>query len=80
MMHANDAEWMTVAEVAVRFCVTMATVRTWVRRGLLPVGRWSAPGIPGAPRILISRADVRAFAERYYLGKSPPAWLDEPDA
>jgi excisionase family DNA binding protein len=77
-MDRNGAEWMTVAEIAVRFGVTVETVRGWVRRGILPVGRWTAPGAPGAPRIRIRRADVRAFAERYYRGKPRPAWLDEP--
>jgi len=75
----DRGEWMTVAEVAVWFGVTTDTIRAWVRRGLLPVGRWSVPGTPGAPRILISRAEVRAFAELHYMGKQPPAWLDEPD-
>jgi len=79
-MDRNGAEWMTVAGIAVRFGVTVDTVRGWVRRGILPVGRWTAPGAPGAPRIRIRRADVRAFAERYYRGKPRPAWLDEPDA
>jgi excisionase family DNA binding protein len=69
---------MTVAEVAVRFGVTVDTVRVWVRRGILPVGRWKAPGAPGAPRIQIRRADVRAFAGGYYMGKPRPAWLDAP--
>jgi excisionase family DNA binding protein len=76
-MDRNGAEWMTVAEIAVRFGVTVETVRGWVRRGILPVGRWTAPGAPGAPRIRIRRADVRAFAERYYRGKPRPPWLDE---
>jgi excisionase family DNA binding protein len=76
---AGDAEWMTVAEVADRFGVGVRTVRTWVRRGLLPGGRWGAPGSPGAPRIRIRRADVRAFAERHSWGQPRPAWLDAPD-
>jgi excisionase family DNA binding protein len=77
-MDRNGAEWMTVAEIAVRFGVTVETVRGWVRRGILPVGRWNVPSAPGVARIQIRRADVRAFAERYYRGKPRPAWLDEP--
>jgi excisionase family DNA binding protein len=78
-MDADDTEWLTVAEVADRFGVGAPAVRSWVARGLLPAARRPAPGTRGNTRILIRRADVRAFAERYYRGRARPAWLHEPD-
>jgi excisionase family DNA binding protein len=77
-MDTNDAEWMTVAEVAERFGVGAQAVRGWIDRGLLPAERRARPGTRGSPRVVVRRADVRPFAERYYLGRSRPAWLDEP--
>ena len=79
MTNTTDAEWMTVAEVAVRLGVSINTVRAWIDRGFLPAEWRTVPGVSGKPRIWVRRADVRPFAERYYLGKPRPAWLDEPE-
>ena len=72
-------EWMTIPEVAAALGVATTTVRQWIWRGYLPAEPRSEPHRSGAPRSWVRRSDVRAFAERHYLGKSRPAWLDEPD-
>jgi len=63
----DQAEWMTVDEVAEHFRVSVETVRRWIRAGALPVLDLGGPKMG----YRIRRSDLAAFAERRYgpLGK-----------
>jgi excisionase family DNA binding protein len=63
----DQAEWMTVDEVAEHFRVSVETVRRWIRAGELPVLDLGGPKMG----YRIRRTDLALFAEQRYgpLGK-----------
>lgn len=64
-MQHDDMEMLTVEEVAELMKVNIRTVRAWVQSGELP-RIWI-----GKREYRISRADLRAFAEKR-RGPNPP--------
>jgi len=79
MTDPQPGEWMTLAEIAARFGVVAATVRGWVRRGLLPAERWRPPPPGRQPRIRVRAVDVEAFEHWYYRRGPRPPWIDDPE-
>ena len=62
MADSEPHEWMTVQEVAEYFCVSVETVRRWIRAGELQVLDLGGP----KAGYRIRRSDLEAFtAQRY---------------
>jgi excisionase family DNA binding protein len=64
----DEPQWMTPAEIAAEFRLSVETIRRWIRNGQLPAVR------PGQRALIVRRVDVQALIERgTTAGKSAAA-------
>ena len=58
----DEAGWMTPAEIAAEFRLSVETIRRWIRNGQLPAVR------PGQRALIVRRVDVQELIERGKTG------------
>lgn len=63
----DGPEWMTPAEIAAEFRLSVETIRRWIRNGQLPAVR------PGQRALIVRRDDVQELIERGKTSGKPGA-------